>query len=146
MTAALPNREALDGEQAAALAAPAQAKLIAPRQAFREEAPVLQGDAGRRDDGGVGLVGAAEHMTPGGVRKGGRGRRRPLLGHQAGERKIARQKRGFLLDPHRSGEVGGLVGRLAAVTGNITGGGAQIRPIELNILCKLPLLNNNLLA
>src|SRR6185312_16277702 len=131
VAALLPDGEALDDDHAAAVAASTEPKLIAPREAFREKDCVLERDRGRGDHGGVGLERGAERVSACDVRKGGAGGRGGLRRHQPREGEKARQDGGFLLDPQRAGEVGGLVGRLAAMAGNITGGASEIGPIEL---------------
>src|SRR5581483_5491453 len=131
MAALLPDGEALDDDEAAAIAAPAEAQLVAARQACCEKDRILERDRGRWNHGGVGLERSAERVAADDVGECGTGGGRRLCRHQAREREKARQHGGFLLDPQRACEVGGLVRRLAAMTGNITGGAAEIGPIDL---------------
>src|SRR6185437_4004608 len=127
----LPYRKALHDYDAGAIAAPPQPELITPRQTAGKEDCVLERDRGRGSHDAVGLERGAQRMAAGDVRKGGAGGRGGFRRYQPCERKKARQNGRFLLHLERAHEVGGLVRRLAAVTRNITGGAAEIGPIEL---------------
>jgi hypothetical protein len=65
----VPDGEALDDDEPAALAAPAEPQLIAPRQALREEHGVFERDHGRGDQGGIRLERGAERIAAADIRQ-----------------------------------------------------------------------------
>src|SRR5215831_9462293 len=134
------QREALGHHEAAALAAVAEAQLIAAREREGEEHRVLERDLRRGQQQPESLERLAQQHSAGhtwkrsaaGTGCGGRARD---AGHSPGydteQRQHAAEQPGFLLQPQRAREVRHLMGRLAAMAREVPPRLAHVGAIEL---------------